>query len=509
MSRSIAWQDGKIHLVDQRALPGTHSWLRIATVDELIEAITTLAVRGAPALALVGALGVALSASKHTSVAGVDHTSVRADAHRIAQSRPTAVNLSWGVKRALKRVAEGAEAVLAEALTMLEDDERLNRAAARHAADFIANVAQGDRLRILTHCNTGRLATGAWGTALGAIRDLHERDLVREVLATETRPLLQGARLTVWELQEENIPVRLGPDSAAASAMQAGDVDCVIVGADRIAANGDVANKIGTYPLALAAARHHIPFIVVAPESTIDVSLLDGTTIPIEQRGPEEVTSVAGVQVAPSGTAVYNPAFDVTPHDLISAIVTERGIWTPRPTDLERDLERFTAVVHDYPTPGVVFQDLAGAYRHAGLLRAAGRELARRARGTFNAVVGIEARGFILASVLAADAGVPLVLARKPGKTPGKIQSTTYRSEYSEDQLEIPADALGPQHDVLVIDDVLATGGTLEAARLLVEACGARVSRFGVITQIAALGGASRLAPTPVDALRTVPPPQQ
>ncbi|MFF2807994.1 S-methyl-5-thioribose-1-phosphate isomerase [Streptomyces sp. NPDC058000] len=507
MSRSLDWYEGHIRLIDQRKLPAHHDQLDIATVDELIDAITTLAVRGAPALGIAGALGVALSAARHTVSGRTDAEAVRADADRIARSRPTAVNLSKGVARALSALPRGADAVLAEARALLEEDEQINRAAARHTAEHLLASTARRPLRVLTHCNTGSLATGAWGTALGAIRDLHARGLIETVLATETRPLLQGARLTVWELQRDGIPVRLCPDGAAASALQAGDIDCVVVGADRVTRNGDVANKIGTYPLALAAARHHVPFIVVAPQSTVDETTPTGASIPIEHRGPDEVTSLAGVRTAPPGTAVYNPAFDVTPHDVISAVVTEHGVREPTvgTPGLAERLASHTAVVKDFPSPGVDFQDLAGVYRQPGLLQAAAREIVHRARGRFNAVVGIEARGFVLASVIAAEAAVPLVLARKPGRTPGKTQSARYLSEYSSDALEMPVGALGAEHTVLLVDDVLATGGTLSAARSLVEACGATVARCAVLIEIAALNGAARIAPIPVDALRSIP----
>ncbi|MFJ2606390.1 S-methyl-5-thioribose-1-phosphate isomerase [Streptomyces sp. NPDC087425] len=503
--RSLDWHDGRLLLIDQRKLPEHHHQLHITTVDELIDAITSLAVRGAPALGIAGAFGVALSAFRHADSGRPGAEAVRADADRIARSRPTAVNLSRGVARALSALDRGADAVLAAARALLEEDERINRAAARHAADYLLETTSRRPLRVLTHCNTGSLATGAWGTALGAIRDLHGRGLIDEVLATETRPLLQGARLTVWELQRDGIPVRLCPDGAAASAVQNGAVDCVVVGADRVTRNGDVANKIGTYPLALAAARHGVPFVVVAPRSSVDETTATGAGIPIEQRSPDEVTSLAGTRTAPPGTSVYNPAFDVTPHALVSAVVTECGVREPEAParELAELLGSRTAVVADFPFLGVAFQDLAGVYRHPGLLRTAAREIAGRARGRCNVVVGVEAGGFVLAAVVAAEAGLPLVLARRSGRTPGKTHSVSYRTAYSSDALEVPAGALGAGHQVLVVDDILATGGTLAVARSVVEACGATVTRCAVLTEIAELKGAARLAPTPVDALRT------
>ncbi|HKN99161.1 MAG TPA: S-methyl-5-thioribose-1-phosphate isomerase, partial [Pseudonocardiaceae bacterium] len=244
-------------------------------------------------------------------------------ADRIAKARPTAVNLGWGVARALTRLADGPDAVLAEACALLDEDERVNRAASGRAADLLRRLCPDRPLRVLTHCNTGRLATGAWGTALGAIRHLAERNAVELVVATETRPLLQGARLTAWELAEAGIPYRIAVDSAAPALIARGMVDCAVVGADRIAANGDTANKIGTYSLALAAHRAGIPFVVVAPESTVDESLADGTAIVIEERDPGEVVAFAGSRTAPEGAEVFNPAFDVTPIELITAVVTE------------------------------------------------------------------------------------------------------------------------------------------------------------------------------------------
>lgn len=296
--------------------------MRLATVDALVEAITSLAVRGAPALGIAGALGVALSAHLNPDA----RAQVEADADRIANARPTAVNLAWGVARALARLPEGPAAVLAEATAVLEEDEQVNRRAAAQAADLLLGLCPDRPLRVLTHCNAGRLATGAWGTALGAIRDLSARGAVELVVATETRPLLQGARLTAWELAEAGIPYRLVVDSAAPALISRGLIDCVVVGADRIAANGDTANKIGTYSLALAANRSGLPFVVVAPESTVDAALPDGTGIVIEERSADEVTSFGGVVTAPAGTNAYNPAFDVTPMDLITAVVTDRRI---------------------------------------------------------------------------------------------------------------------------------------------------------------------------------------
>ncbi|MFD6452586.1 S-methyl-5-thioribose-1-phosphate isomerase [Nocardia sp. NPDC060220] len=341
---SLIWDDGALVTVDQRGLPHEVRQLRLRTVDEIIEAITTLAIRGAPAIGIAGAFGVVIATRAHTHGGSVDSPShspggaggragdvvdvaaVQAEADRIAAARPTAVNLAWAVDRVRARIAEGADAVLAETLDMLAEDGRVNLAAATHAADLVQRLCGGQPLRLLTHCNTGRLATSAVGTAIGALRVLHERGAVADVIVDETRPLLQGARLTAWELAEAGIPHRLTIDSAAAWAMATGQVDAVLVGADRITANGDVANKIGTFTLALAARHHGIPFIVVAPESTRDTAMATGAQIVVEQRAAAEVTGFGGVAIAPTDTAVFNPAFDVTPTDLVTAVVTENGV---------------------------------------------------------------------------------------------------------------------------------------------------------------------------------------
>jgi S-methyl-5-thioribose-1-phosphate isomerase len=327
--RTMEWQDGEIVTVDQSALPASYREVRLGTVSELIEAIRALVIRGAPALGAAGALGVALSARIHSEEGSVDRESVRADAERIAGTRPTAVNLGWGVERALGRLDAGAGAVLAEALDMLDEDEHVNRLIASRAADFALAACVRRPLRVLTHCHTGRLAAVAVGTALGAIRELAARGQLEEVLVGETRPLLQGSRLTAWELAEAGIKHRLCVDSAGPAAIAAGMADCVIVGADRIAANGDVANKIGTYSLALAADRAGLPLVVAAPESTCDERLATGAQIVVEERPAREVTHVFGQPVAPAGTDVFNPAFDVTPAELVTAIVTESRIIRP------------------------------------------------------------------------------------------------------------------------------------------------------------------------------------
>lgn len=326
---SLGWEDGSILVVDQRELPREHRVLRLRTVDQLLEAIRTLAIRGAPAIGLAAALGVALSAHRNSAGGRVDEAAVRADAARLTAARPTAVNLAWGVRRAAACLDGGPGAVLAEALAMLDEDAAVNAATAERSADLVESLTPHAPLRVLTHCNTGRLATAAVGTALGAITTLHRRGRLAEVLVGETRPLLQGARLTAWELGQAGVPYRLCVDSAAAAAMARGMVDCVLVGADRIAANGDVANKIGTYGLAVSAAHHGIPFVVVAPRSTWDEELADGSRIVIEERDATEVTGMAGTGIAPADAAVHNPAFDVTPAGLVTAVVSEHRIFRP------------------------------------------------------------------------------------------------------------------------------------------------------------------------------------
>jgi methylthioribose-1-phosphate isomerase len=325
--RCIDWAGGAVRLIDQTALPAEERWLEITDPDALVDAIRRLAVRGAPALGAAGALGVALAAHRAAAsgAAGGDVSGYEREvgeaAQRLRGARPTAVNLGRGVDRALARLRDGPDAVLAAARAVLDEEAEACRAIGERGADLL----QADRpLRLLTHCNTGWLAAVEWGTALGVITVLHERGRVERVYADETRPLLQGARLTAWELAAQRIDHRVVVDGAAPSLIARGLVDAVLVGADRIAANGDVANKVGTYPLALAAARDGIPFVVAAPESTVDTRTPTGRSIEIEERDPAEVTA---------GPA-YNPAFDVTPADLVTAVVTERR--TVRPARGER-----------------------------------------------------------------------------------------------------------------------------------------------------------------------------
>lgn len=311
--RTIDWVDGAVELVDQTRLPDECVMVRIETVADLIDAIRRLAVRGAPALGVAGALGVVLAAGDQDAIA------------RLRAARPTAVNLAWGVDQAAAHLPKGPQAVLKAALRIRDDDIAACEAMGRRGADLL----EGDRLRIMTVCNTGGLAAVERGTALGVVQTLHERGRLAEVLALETRPLLQGARLTTWELGRMGAPHRLVADSAGPYLLAKGDIDAVLIGADRIAANGDTANKIGSYALALGAERAGVPFIVVAPETTIDQATPSGRQIEIEDRGADEIVSIRGMRVAPEGTRALNPAFDVTPHDLITAIVTDKRVIRP------------------------------------------------------------------------------------------------------------------------------------------------------------------------------------
>jgi methylthioribose-1-phosphate isomerase len=332
--RWIGGVDGYLSLIDQTRLPSECVEIACRTVEDVWEAIRSLRVRGAPAIGIAAAYGVCLGVQGGPIGTRSDVLSiVHAAADHLATSRPTAVNLFWAIER-MKRTAEAlpvaadaataAERLLVEARAIEEEDRAMCRAIGRHGAALLAD-GQG----VLTHCNAGGLATADYGTALAVIFAAHEAGKRLHVYADETRPLLQGARLTAWELHGRGIPVTLVCDSAAAQVMREGRVQGVVVGADRIAANGDVANKIGTYGVALLAAAHGIPFYVAAPSSTFDLTLADGGQIPIEQRDPREVTHGFGRPTAPEGVGVYNPAFDVTPARLIRAIICERGVIEP------------------------------------------------------------------------------------------------------------------------------------------------------------------------------------
>lgn len=329
--RSVDWVDGSVAVIDQTALPGSIVIRRCEDTGSLVEAISALRVRGAPAIGIAGAFGIAASALRLADLAKDAHAMLdplEIEADQIRRARPTAVNLAWAVDRVMTKVRnavdsnptprEVAEMALIEAFAIRAEDADSCLHMAKHAQGLIPRGA-----RILTHCNTGFLCTGGIGTALGAIRMAHEDGLEVEVFATETRPLLQGARLTVWELSQLGIPHDLIVDGAAAGLIMAGEVDLVLVGADRIAANGDTANKVGTLAHALAAAAAGIPFVVVAPSSTIDPRTSSGASIAIEERSPLEVLGL----VSPPGTgSARNPAFDVTPANLITAIVTQEGV---------------------------------------------------------------------------------------------------------------------------------------------------------------------------------------
>ena len=325
---------GGVRLLDQTLLPGTTEFRRIVTTDALVVAIAELAVRGAPALGVAGAMGVVLAMDEGTRE-GWDDAQVQAAVDRVRHARPTAVNLAWGVDQVRPLMDRGREAVLAAARRVATEDEAANRELSRLGAQWLLARIERPRLRVLTHCNTGSLATSAWGTALGVIRELHARDRIELVYADETRPLLQGSRLTAFELAADGIPHRVQADGAAASTILRGLVDLAVVGADRIAANGDAANKIGTLGVALACRDADIPFMVAAPWSTVDLSMADGSHIEIEERPGDEVTVLGGVRLAPEGSPGFNPAFDVTPARLVDAVATERGVAEPRTgTDL-------------------------------------------------------------------------------------------------------------------------------------------------------------------------------
>ena len=335
-ARTIDWDDdaGAVVIIDQTALPEALELMSITDVDDLVKAIRRLAVRGAPALGAAGALGVALAAQQ-AEREGADREWLDAAIDRVRDARPTAANLAVGVDRVRARLDEGLDAVFAEARAVLEEDVAVNRALGDRGAALLRELcADAAPLRLHTHCNAGSLACVEWGTALGVVRALNEEGAVALVYVDETRPLLQGARLTAWELEQMNVDYRVVVDAAAASLIARGDVDAVVVGADRIAANGDVANKIGTYPLALAAARAGIPFIVAAPESTIDPTTPNGGAITIEDRDEDEILMLDGKRLAPAEARSSNPAFDVTPADLVTAIVTERRTLRPSAGEL-------------------------------------------------------------------------------------------------------------------------------------------------------------------------------
>ena len=324
---ATTWLDDRIEIIDQTKLPWEEVYLQLSTYEEVAQAIKEMRVRGAPLIGIVAAYGIALGAQS-IETKSKEHflAELRRMAEVLASTRPTAVNLFQAIKRMIAATQTGEDiprtkaTLIAEAKAIHADEKQATRLISQFGAELI-----GNGFTILTHCNAGPLATGGDGTALGAIMAAKEQNKGINVIATETRPLFQGARLTVWELMRKGIPVTLITDSMAGHFISKGDVNCVIVGADRIAANGDVANKIGTYTLAVLARENGIPFYVAAPITTIDLSLSSGDRIPIENRSPEEVTHVQGLSVAPQGVQVANPAFDVTPHRYVSAIITEKG----------------------------------------------------------------------------------------------------------------------------------------------------------------------------------------
>ena len=324
--RAIIWRDDALQLLDQRLLPDRQEYLTLTEAGAVAQAITAMVVRGAPAIGITAAFGVVLAAGARYAQNPFDWKQlIEPDIAQLAAARPTAVNLHWALQRMLSCitgiVADPKPALLAEAQQIHIEDIAANRRMGELGAALI-----DQRGAVLTHCNTGSLATGGFGTALGVIRSAFAAGLVTQVYADETRPWLQGARLTAWELVQDQIPVTLLVDGAAAHLMHQGEVRWVIVGADRIAANGDAANKIGTYAAAVVARYHGVRFMVVAPTSTIDMSISDGSQIPIEARAADEVLTLAGRRIAAQGAAAWNPAFDVTPAGLIDAIVTERGV---------------------------------------------------------------------------------------------------------------------------------------------------------------------------------------
>jgi len=330
MIKTLEWTDAGVCFIDQTKLPTEETYVTCKAYEEVADAIRTMIVRGAPAIGVAAAMGVALGVRDSKAT---DHAELKRDLDRIcdvlAATRPTAVNLFWAIRRmkdkfdavSAQPIANIQQTLIAEAQQMLVEDIATNEAMGKHGAGLLP--ASGG---VLTHCNAGALATCGYGTALGVIRAAVDSGKKLHVFADETRPFLQGSRLTAWELMKDGIPTTVISDNMAGAMMLQGKIDAVIVGADRIAANGDVANKIGTYTVAVLAKEHGIPFYVAAPFSTVDLNTPDGNQIPIEQRSSKEVTHMAGKQIAPDGVLVENPAFDVTPHQYVSAIITERGI---------------------------------------------------------------------------------------------------------------------------------------------------------------------------------------
>ena len=327
---TLRWSEGVLEMIDQRILPATFIYLQFDSAASVAEGIRSMVVRGAPAIGVAAAYGVALEAQRLIDVNAESFQRGMSEGfNTLAQSRPTAVNLFWALAR-MKQVWQGVASetntqvamhLLAEAHEIFAEDIRINRTLGAHGAELLRDGAH-----VLTHCNAGALATAGHGTALGVIRSAVEAGKKISVIADETRPFLQGARLTAWEMMQEKIPVTLITDNTAGFMMSRGEVDAVVVGTDRVAANGDVANKIGTYMVAVLAQRHHIPFYVACPLSTIDMSIASGKDIPIEERHPDEVKGFRDFHWAAQGVQIRNPSFDITPAELVTALITEKGV---------------------------------------------------------------------------------------------------------------------------------------------------------------------------------------
>lgn len=340
--KTIEWQNGKIRMIDQTLLPEKEVFIDLETIEEVVEAICSMRVRGAPAIGVTAALGIALAAHNFEGNTAKLKSHLHETCNLLGSTRPTAVNLFWAIKEMKQKINDisgkniemAKRQIIEKALRIAEEDVSINRLIGKFGNKLIP-----DKCSIITHCNAGSLATAYYGTALGVIRTAHAIGKKIRVFAGETRPLLQGARLTAWELQKIGVKTTLITDNMAPYVMSKNMVDLVIVGADRIALNGDVANKIGTYGLALSASTHNIPFYVAAPTSTIDTSLSNGEQIPIEERPRHEITHIKGICLVPEGIDVFNPAFDITPNKLVSAIITEKGIAYP---PYEKSLSKLT-----------------------------------------------------------------------------------------------------------------------------------------------------------------------
>ncbi|PIE03111.1 MAG: S-methyl-5-thioribose-1-phosphate isomerase [Acidobacteria bacterium] len=317
--QAIQWKTNQLDLIDQRVLPFQEKTFTCKNIQDVFFAIKNMVVRGAPAIGVTAAYGLVLALQTNPT-----KEAFNASCRKLLSARPTAINLKDAVHTMTTALGDDLNPIRAEQIAVQyhRDDLAMNRQTGKNGASFLP----GQR-RILTHCNTGSLATSGWGTALGIIRELHRQDRLIEVIANETRPFLQGARLTVWECMQDNMPVRMATDGMGSYLMAEGKVDAVIVGSDRIAANGDVANKIGTSLLAIAARYYRIPFIVAAPSTTVDPQTRSGKDIPIEQRPAREVTHIRNQAIVPEGLEVYNPAFDITPAELVTAIITEEGVF--------------------------------------------------------------------------------------------------------------------------------------------------------------------------------------